>query len=690
MTTIHKKRGLTWLIVALIVAAIAQFVLIFPWGQLLNDFYPLSAFAVYTTAGTILYALAGVFLALSLRSFGDALPPFPVSVEMSPRGKPRFIFWVIGLSLSGIVAIYATYADHSNPGGYAAAGLWLLSIGIAIFGVLREMHWRRPTLESIKVWVKANYAELLVVTLIVLAAFVIRIVDVELHPYAFNNDEGQMGSGATCILQGYCRNFFALAWAAQPELAYLPYAISIGIFGKTALAVRLISVITGTLSVLAVYLFAREIFDKKVAWIAAVLLATLPVHVHFSRMGVDNIIDSLTTPLMLWLLLRGARHSSRLSFLAAGILAGLCFYTYPGSLLAPTFGILALGIYALRTRGFLRAQARHLVPFALAATILITPILGYYVSHPDLFMARMKTEGILQPDNLQTEMQKNGKNVADLMMQQFSLSSFVYIATPAPYRFFNSPKAYLPPFEALFFMLGMSYAIWRIKDPRCLMLLIWFWTVVILGSVLTISPPSNQRLLMSMPAVTILAALSLAKIAGVFAQIGPRTIRFAPVLLLGAILLIGYINIHFYFYDYRIGHYYEDTKDELTYETRIYTAPLHAKGRVLILGNPKTPYTDFKSFTFFAPDVEMGRINNIKYQTLLDLPYDRDILFIALPDHLTELQFIQQTIAGGEWHTVTRRYQPEKILFYSYKLTKERLTVFTAIAQGYDTLRFRP
>jgi hypothetical protein len=75
---------------------------------------------------------------------------------------------------------------------------------------------------------------------------------------------------------------------------------------------------------------------------------------------------------------------------------------------------------------------------------------------------------------------------------------------------------------------------------------------------------------------------------------------------------------------------------------------------------------------------------------LLDLPYDRDILFIALPDHLTELQFIQQTIAGGEWHTVTRRYQPEKILFYSYKLTKERLTVFTAIAQGYDTLRFRP
>ena len=78
MTTTHKKRGLIWLAVSLTVAAIAQFVLIFPWGQLLNDFYPLSAFVVYTTAGTILYAFAGVFLALSLRSFGDALPPFTV------------------------------------------------------------------------------------------------------------------------------------------------------------------------------------------------------------------------------------------------------------------------------------------------------------------------------------------------------------------------------------------------------------------------------------------------------------------------------------------------------------------------------------------------------------------------------------------------------------------------------------
>ncbi len=690
MNTTYKKRGLTWLIIALIVAAIAQTVLIFPWGQLLNDFYPLTALTVCTTAGTILYAFAGVFLVLSLRSFGDVLPPFTVSTETASRDKPRFIFWAIGLSLSGIVAVYATSADHSNPGGYAAALLWIVGIGIAIFGVLREIDWHRPTLESVKAWFKANRAELLFVTLIVLAAFVIRIVDIELHPYAFNNDEGQMGSGATCILQGNCRNFFALAWAAQPELAYLPYAISIGIFGKTALAVRLISVITGTLSVLTVYLLAREIFDKKVAWIAAVLLATLPIHVHFSRMGVDNIIDSLTTPLMLWLLLRGARRSSRLSFLAAEIIAGLCLYTYPGSLLAPAFGILALGLYALRTRGFLRAQARHLVPFALAATIIIIPILGYYASHPNLFMARMKTEDILQPDNLQKEMQKSGKKPVELMEQQFALSSFVYIATPAPLNFFNSPKAYLPPFEALFFMFGMAYAIWRIKDPRCLLLLVWFWTVVILGSVLTISPPSNQRLLMSMPAVTILAALSMTKIVGVFAQVGSRTTRFAPVLLLGMILLIGYSNIDFYFYDYRIGHYYEDPKDELTYETRIYTAPLHAKGRVLIIGDPKIPYTDYKSFEFFAPDVEKGRINDIQYQTLLDLPFDRDILFIALPNYQTELQFIQQTIPGGEWHTVARRYQPQTILFYSYKLSKERLTVFTALAQGYDTLRFGP
>lgn len=568
--------------------------------------------------------------------------------------------------------------------------LWLLSIAVAIYGVLRALDWQPPDFVTIKSWIKTHRAELIVIMLILAAAFVIRILDLELFPYSFNNDEGQMGSGADCILKGGCKNFFHLEWAAQPELAFLAYAISVGIFGKTAFAVRLVSAAIGTLAVLAVYLLGRETFGKKVGWLAAILLTTLPVHVHFSRMGVDNIIDSLTTPLMLWLLLRGVRCGSRLCFLAAGILAGLCFYTYPGSLLAPAFGVGALGWFALRTRGFLRAHTRNIVIFGLVAAIVVIPIMGFYSTHSNLFLARMKQEGIFQNGKLEKKMQETGENAAAVILRQFSASSFVYISIGAPLNFFNSPKAYLPPLEAILFMLGLAYIIWRIRDPRYLIIFIWFWTVVILGNTLTNTPPNSQRILMSLPAVVIMIALSLSKIEMIFIKMARSGFRFVPYLLLGVTLFIGYSNITYYFHDYRLGHYYEDPKDELTYETRIYTMPLGAQGRVCLIGDPRTPYTDFKSFDFFAPDVDMSRMNDVTYQRLLNLPYDKDMLFIALPGYEADLKFVAQMIPGGEWHEVKRRYQPQSVLFHSYKISREQLTVFTAFSQGYDTSRFGP
>ena len=685
-----KKNGLIWLLTAFVTAAIAQIVLLLLWGNLLNGFYPLSASAVYTSAGIFIYALAGIFLALGLRTLGDSLPPFAVSVAHPLRKKPRLLFWAISLALASLIAIYATNGTAADTRGYFFTGLWLLSIGVAIFGVLREMNWQPPTLPIIKQWLKTHRAELTVVALIVIAAFIIRILDIELFPYSFNNDEGSVGSSANCILLGYCKNFFTVGWAAQPRLAYLAYAISIGIFGKTALAVRLVSVVTGTLSVLVVYLLAREIFGKKVAWLAAILLTTLPIHVHFSRMGVDNIIDSLTTPLMLWLLLRGIKRSSRLCFLAAGILTGLCFYTYPGSLLAPAFGIGALGLFALRTRGFLRANLGNAIPFALIAAVVIIPLLGYYATHSDMFMARMKRDGIFQNNNLELAMQKSGKNATETILQQLSKASFVYIATDAPSNFFNSPQAYLPPFEAVLFVLGLAYIAWRIKDPRCLMLLIWFWTVVIVGSALTNFPPANQRVLMSLPALVIITALAVAKILEAFAKVSAPAARWMPLLLLGAVLWIGYTNISFYFEKYRLGHYYEEPKDELTYEMRTYITPLHTEGRVFIIGNPNVPYTTFETLDYFAPDVEKAPLNHVQYQTLLDLPWEKDILFIALPGYESDLKFISISIAGGEWHEIKRRYQPQQTLFYSYQVTKEQLANFTHFSHGYEFFRLQP
>ncbi len=437
-----------------------------------------------------------------------------------------------------------------------------------------------------------------------------------------------------------------------------------------------IPLLTGTLSVLAVYMLCREVFDKKIGWIAALLLATLPPHVHFSRIGVDNIVDSLSAPLLLWLLLRGVKRRSTSSFLAAGIVGGLCMYTYPGTRLAPALGIIALGAIAVQKRGFLAAYWRNLLIFIVAAIIVAAPILGTFATHLDVFTARMSREGIFNNGTLQNMEQSLGLNAAEVVTLQLAQSSLVFIVTGAPLNFFNSPRPYFTPLAAIFLMLGLGYAVWRIKDSRFLVLFLWFWAAIILGSTITGGPPTTQRMLMSMPAAAILVALALSRMVDALLQDGKLARRLGTIVILAFVLYTGYQDINYYFGEYRAGHFFEDPTNELSYETHTFIAPLRDEGRFYLLGTVDVPYLSFANFSYLAPDVQTDYLYEVTPQTLAALPNDKDILFIATADRKAELELLASLIPGGEWSEFNRRYQPEQLLFCSYQLEKELLQAF--------------
>jgi len=660
-------RHTIWMVLSLILGTIAQITFLVTvqdkqWNTRSN---------LILIPGLLLYALAGILFIRGVRQIQDM--PLPVPIQNYPQRKPKFGFWFTSVGLAGAIAIHAMYAAWNEPKGYAFAALWILSILLFVISVLADAGWQPPSTQVILDWFKIHRTELFVIATIIVLSFFIRFLDLEAHPYSFDNDEGEMGLSGVCILRGECTNWFVIGWAAQPRIAFIPDAISIAIFGNTALAVRLVSVIIGTISTLAVYLFAREVFTRKIAWISAVMLATLPVHVHFSRQGVDNIADSLSAPLLLWLFFRGIKRGSRLSFLAAGIVAGFCIYTYPGSLLAPAFVMGLLLYFTLKTRGFLRAHIRNILIFILMATVIVIPIVANYYTNSDMFLARLKTESIFQNGAIQYEMNNTGQSMAGIIIGRFLKSSLVFIATPAPSGFYFSPKPYLTPLAALLFMLGLTYIIWRIKNPLYMTLFIWFWIPVILGSTFTGGPPTSQRMLMSMPAVVIITAIGMTKIIAVIQQSGKTIARLGPILLLIVVLYIGYKDIRFYFYEYRIGHFYEDPINELSYETRIDIAPLHSQGRLYMIENRDIPFVVFPNLRFFAPDVEKFNFDPVSRETLAAIPHDKDVLFIAPSYRKSDLELIKKWIPGGIWNEVKRRYQPAQTLYFSYKVTKEQL-----------------
>ncbi len=626
-------------------------------------------------AGLALYALAGTLFALAISRLLPQQPENAVSLAPRQRPAPRFGFWFTSL---GLAALGFIRNRHANVPGYentVEISLWLASIGLFSYSVLVDSGFRLPNKSAIQEWFSKNRRELLLLTVMAVGALLLRVIDLEAHPYPFTNDEGEMGGMGLCILEGTCSTIFTARWAYQPTLAFMPTAVSVGLLGNTAFAVRLVSALTGALAVLFAYLFTREAFGKQTAWVAAILAAAFVPHLHFSRLGFDNIIDSLSSALLLWLVLRGARQNSPLYYLAAGIAAGLCFYTYPGSRLSPALAVVALAWIALGAPGFLRTQWRNLFVFITAAIIIVAPIAGYYAAYPKVFMARIEREAVVYEGPQENRVFTDFSTVAPLIGQQVFKSTLVFISTGGAFHFFGTPRPYFLPIAAIFFMFGLALLLRRLPGMHALPLLAWFWAPVLLGSALTGGAPSHQRMLgSSMPAV-IIVAVSLTAIFQALKSVNPLAKRLAPLLLLGILVFNGVTDLLFYFDEYRNGHFFADLSNEITYESRRFVAPLEENGRFYLVGAPMT-YIRFGNFDYFAPGVEKYDFNDITRNALSGLPDDKDALFLAIPAREADLRTIAEWLPGGQWATEQRRFQPQETLFFAYRVSKEQLQGF--------------
>lgn len=143
---------------------------------------------------------------------------------------------------------------------------------------------------------------------------------------------------------------------------------------------RLLSALVGVAQVIAVYFLGRTAFDRKVGLLAALLLATFPPHLHFSRIGINNIADPLMGTLAFAFLLRGLRGGRRLDFALAGASLGLTQYFYEGGrLFYVPFALLWLTWLALfrrRDGGYARLDWRHGLAFGGTLLAFLVPV--YY------------------------------------------------------------------------------------------------------------------------------------------------------------------------------------------------------------------------------------------------------------------------------------------------------------------------
>src|SRR5690606_20463028 len=158
-------------------------------------------------------------------------------------------------------------------------------------------------------------------------------------------------------------NFIAALTWVYP---YMQWA-SAEALGSNLLALRVVSAVCPLLTVAARYRLGRVLFDARIGLLAAFALAVFPPHIHFSRLGLNNVADPLFGVLALASMAQGLRGGRWRDYALAGVLLGLTQYFYEGGrLLFPALALVWGLIAAIRRRGGLRGLAC----VALAAVVV--------------------------------------------------------------------------------------------------------------------------------------------------------------------------------------------------------------------------------------------------------------------------------------------------------------------------------
>ena len=593
----------------------------------------------------------------------------------------------VGLFLAGLAVLLLRGRTLQEPTGDGVA-LWLLGMA-AVLAAAFWPHARRDSVSRERAAEAATtndslqarlasvpagaWLEFGAVAALTLLALALRVAALDRVPFTLGGDEAWHGLLARQVLRGELRNPFQMGYMSMPTFFYWPLSWSLWLAGNNLFGLRLLAALAGTATIPALYLFARGHWGRRTALLAALFLAGYDYHLHYSRLGANNVWDPLFVILTLLLLDRGLaapREGQEQGgrdrwFLLAGLVMGLGTYFYTGARLLPPLVAVYVAFVALQQRGRLPRLGPHLVLLALAFLVAAAPMLDYALAHPDEWNARLNQVGILQSGWLAREPGLTGKTTARILAEQFLRSAGAFHVFPDRTVWYGADRPLLGFLAGIFALLGMGWALAHWRRRRYFLLLLWFWSVIITGGMLTESPPSSQRLVIAIPAVALLVAVGLEETVGLGRRIAALDRRWEKGLLALLALILAASSVHFYFWRFtperRYGSEHGETATMMGYYLRDLDGPYSA----YLLGAPRI-YWSFGTMEFMAP-----RVPGQDVVEPLTAPPDfvdrgRGAVFLILPERAGELAWIEQAFPAGE--TLEFHDAGGKLRFIAYEV----------------------
>ncbi len=601
----------------------------------------------------------GLILAgLALFTGGGLLVNKPATVESLltiPAGYLRvrpgqLLLLAGGLGLS-IAAAYLAGDNALMKNPVQSILCYLLGVVMVTAGAWQEGSSLGQNLRKALLWAAG----------LTLLALPLRAYNVGGMPIVMNGDEGTFGLGGVEAAEGRLTNIFATGPFSYPILSFWFISLPIRIFGRTIAAARIISALAGTLTVGALYLAARRIFNHRTALLAALFLAFLHYHIQFSRLSINNIWDGLFYVLVLGFLWSAWREEKRAYYVLAGLALGFSQFFYASSRVLVAAVLFYLGGLIIRDWPRFKRSLPDLIIMALVALVIFLPLGLFYLRHPDEFMAPMNRVS-LSPEWFANTTQSTGMTRLGLMWEQLKLNLQVY--TDISFRtWYDSKTPMLLTIPAVFFFLGIILLFVRKHYAQAWLLGSWLGWITLTGT-LSLEAPAAQRYPAAAPAAALLVGFGLIASLELLEQLWPRQKKAWAALLVVVMAGICWGEFRHYFLDYIPRSFYDENTMTANYVAD-YVRDMPPGTRVCMYAEPQMGFDSIASLPYLTPGKEGF---NCRFPATEDRPTPADgSVNVFYPHRVEELYALQKAYPGGKLVEVPGVYRP--VLLWIYDLT---------------------
>jgi uncharacterized membrane protein len=500
-----------------------------------------------------------------------------------------------GLSVLGF------YRLHTRTDLFASYwdifALWTASLALYLLAVVQPWHLLSP--RRLQAWLRVHHQALLDAGILLAFALLFRLPNLAHWPDVMGGDEGEIGNRARYMITDLHAhgNMFGSAWA-YGLLYYLMHSLPVIALNGGPAAVRLPDAILGSLAAPLTYLAGRQLFDRRVGLIAGTLVCASAIDIVASRTAYGHALDVTLAAFVIFTFVRGLDRQDVRWLALAGLGLGMAQYVYVGSRLTDL--LIASYVVALLIvdRPLVRRNLAGIAIAFGAALITAAPMIHWAITHPGDYMARANATG-LTASITRGDVPMPPGTWTVIWLQQLRAAFMAPFAYPAS-LLYNLSVPMLDRAWATFFLVGLLYGIWQLKDRRYLLLVLhvaWGLALMTLGTYVANAAYRELGVLVSF---AILAAVALLLVIDLGLGDWLRSARTRNLLAGVVVVITVGVNLHYFFFDYLPHCRYMDPGTAAASVTATYLAA-NANGADV--------------FTLTEPDYRMDVYPSVEYLT---------------------------------------------------------------------------